>query len=151
MEDIDSIHHQMKHRMVSGIPGLSQEVKKWVRDNNLPVDYNFLLNLAAVDKIKHNPSESIQDREGLASGDAIAQFEKEKTDQLERLCKRFEIDLDLAGNMSDIELFHHFLSQDSGSFYTFKHSSNVERTLVKNQLKPAKTSCNLKAVEKVLQ
>ena len=72
MEDIDAIHENMSERMVNGIPGLDQDLKKWVKANQLPVDLKFLLNLAISDKEKNDAlSGDLLEREELCTGEAI--------------------------------------------------------------------------------
>ena len=56
--------------MDKGISGLNQDVKDWVRKNDLPVDYDFLLNLAIIDRAKADVDEEGKvEREEEASRD----------------------------------------------------------------------------------
>ena len=138
--------------MTRGIPGLKPDLKKWVKKNDLPVNYNYLLNIARIDQIKYDEqAEMRQERDELSSHNAIAKREKEHAEMLQRLCKRFGVEQDSTGKMSDTMLFKQLLLQDSKSFFTFKYSSSVERTLVKNNLKPKKESCVVRKAKEAIR
>ena len=55
---------------------------------------------------------------------------------LDRIKKRYNIEIDDAHFNSDQQLFKSFTSMDPRAFHNFKNNSDIGRTLVKNRLKP---------------
>ena len=76
----------------------------------------------------------------MSGGEVLALLEKEKAEELSLLVNKFEVNLDQSGKTTDIELFKALLNSDPTAYFTYKNSSNVERTLIKNRLKARKES-----------
>lgn len=70
---------------------------------------------------------------------------------LEKIKKRFNIEIDDDHFNSDQQLFKSFMSMDPHAFFNFKNSSNISRTLVKNQFKPKYKTGIEKRMEEVIR
>ena len=81
-------------------------------------------------------AEEREAREQNASSEAIQSREKKKIQELQNLCTRFGIDPDNLDALTDKQLFQSFIFGDPKSFYTYKNFADLDRTLIKNNLKP---------------
>ena len=80
----------------------------------------------------------------------IAQRAREREDELRKLCKDFKVDYG-SGDMTDKLLFRQLLHQDPDAIYTYKRSSNIERTLIKTHLKPRMASSNVAIAKSIIR
>ena len=131
---------------------LKDDLKEWVRKEQIPVDFGLLMTLAILDKEKNdNRNDDMEARLDEASHEAVAKRAQEREENLATLCREAGLDADAPPGMSDRELFQQFLNQDPGAIYTFKKSSNVNRVLVKNHLKPRKKNKSVLKAEAVVK
>ena len=92
--------------MQNGLPMLNDDLKEWVRKEQIPVDFGLLMTLAILDKEKNDTRyDDIEARLGEASHDAIAKRAKERAENLASLCREAGLDADAPLVMSDRELF----------------------------------------------
>ena len=54
MDNIDELHNHMNDRMNGAMHLLKGDLKSWTRKNDLPVDFDYLLGLAIIDKDKYD-------------------------------------------------------------------------------------------------
>ena len=89
-----------------------------------------VVNLASMDARRHKEriENQLSEQDFFTSADALKDLEKIK--------RRFNIEIDEDHFNSDPQLFKSFLSMDPLAYFNFKNSSNIGRTLIKNHFKP---------------
>ena len=109
---------------------LKDDLDYWVKTNYLPSHMDTVVSLAILDakRAEEKRQNQFDEKDFFTGMDALR--------DLDRIKKRYNIEIDDDHFNSDQQLFKSFTSMDPRAFHNFKNNSDIGRTLVKNRLKP---------------
>ena len=82
-ELVDSIHDEQNDKILMGIPCLSDNIRKWIKNEQLPIDQESLITMAII--------ENREEKRRLETIISEKDFEqtRDKLRELANLCKRY--------------------------------------------------------------
>ena len=120
-------------------------MSKWVRRNEQPCNMDIMLRVSLIDaRKKEEQSMKLTNEEDFYS-------REETFHELERIKKRYNIEIDEKFFNSDPQLFKSFMSMNTNAFYRFKNNSDISRTLIQSNFKPKKRIGIEKRTEAVMK